>query len=72
MNKNLVLVIVLAVLVVVAVVQAVQLGGLQDKMESGSLSTSVKTASAPGASSSGGKAAVPSNINDLPSMVGGC
>ena len=69
MNKNLVIVIVLAVLVVVAVVQAVQLGGLKDKVTGGSVATSVNTASAP--SSSGG-ASVPANINELPTMVGGC
>ena len=62
--------IVLIVLVVISVVQAVQLNSLKDKIESGSLKTaSVTTTPLTGGDSS---VDVPSNIEELPQMVGGC
>ncbi|MEK6983104.1 MAG: hypothetical protein AABX33_00895 [Nanoarchaeota archaeon] len=65
MNRNVIIVIVLAVLVLLTAVQAVQLMGLKTSISTGK----VNVGSAP-AQSSG--ASVPSNIQDLPSMVGGC
>ena len=67
--------IVLGFLVLISVVQAFQLNGLKDKL--GDEQFSVKSASktTPVASSSGtdkGAGSLPSNIKNLPQMVGGC
>ena len=65
MNRNVIIVIVLVVLVLLTAVQAIQLSSLKTSISTGK----VAVGSAP--SSSGG-ASVPSNIQNLPSMVGGC
>ncbi|MBS3114514.1 hypothetical protein J4448_05420 [Candidatus Woesearchaeota archaeon] len=65
MNRNVIIVIVLVVLVLLTAVQAIQLSGLKTSISTGK----VNVGSAPSQSGSGG---VPSNIQDLPSMVGGC
>ena len=64
MNRNIIIVIVLVVLVLLTAVQAVQLSALKQSISQGK----VNIGTAPPASSGG----VPSNIQDLPSMVGGC
>ena len=66
MNRNVIIVIVLVVLVLLTAVQAIQLSSLKTNIIS---TGKVSVGSAP-AQSSG--ASVPSNIQDLPSMVGGC
>ena len=68
MNKNLLIMIVLAVLVLVSAVQAVQLNDLRTKIASGE----IKTTGAATSTGSSGAASVPSSIQNLPSMVGGC
>ncbi|MBI4439960.1 hypothetical protein HY638_03230 [Candidatus Woesearchaeota archaeon] len=71
MKKNAILIAVLVVLVVVAIVQAVQLFGL--KGEISNIDVKTKSQSQPtqsGGASGGGS--LPSNIAELPSMVGGC
>ena len=65
MNKNIIIAVVLGILLVLSVVQAFQVNAIKEKIESGG----VKIA---GAASSGGGASVPSNLQNLPSMVGGC
>tara|TARA_Y100000310_G_C20663001_1_gene805839 strand:- start:1721 stop:1948 length:228 start_codon:yes stop_codon:yes gene_type:complete len=75
MNKQLIISIVLGVLILISVVQALQLNGLKGQIEDGDFSTGTKSTSTPVASSggqSGGGATLPSSIQDLPSMVGGC
>ncbi|MEM3154571.1 MAG: hypothetical protein QW165_03350 [Candidatus Woesearchaeota archaeon] len=67
MNKNVVIAIVLGALVLIAGVQAFQLFSLKEKLASGQISTS-----APTASGSGGSPQLPSNLQNLPEMVGGC
>ena len=67
MNRNIIIVIVLVVLVLLTAVQAIQLRGLESSISAGKVSVG----SAP-TQSSGSSGAVPSNIKDLPSMVGGC
>ncbi|MAG91251.1 hypothetical protein CMO83_01080 [Candidatus Woesearchaeota archaeon] len=67
MNRNVIIVIVLVVLVMLTAVQAIQLSSLKTSISTGKVSVG----SAP-ASSSGGGASLPSNLEDLPSMVGGC
>ncbi|MBI5391764.1 hypothetical protein HZB00_02055 [Candidatus Woesearchaeota archaeon] len=72
MDKNLIVAIVLGILVVVSAIQAVQLSSLKAKLSSGTLSTSGAKVSSSLGGSSGGAASVPSNLQNLPSMVGGC
>jgi hypothetical protein len=68
MNKNMVIAIVLGALVLIAGVQAFQLFSLKTKLASGEISTGTVTQS-----SSGGSAPqLPSNLQNLPSQVGGC
>jgi len=66
MNRNVIIVVVLVVLVLLTAVQAVQLSSLKSSISSGKVSVG----SAPSASSSGGS--LPSSIENLPSMQGGC
>jgi len=62
---------VLVVLVVISAVQAVQLTNLKEKINTGSLTTkSIGESSGKGVSVSQGSA--PKNLQELPSMVGGC
>ncbi len=70
MNKNLIIAVVLGVLVVFAAIQAFQLMGLKDSLAG----RSTATVSTPVQSSGGGAGApaLPSSLQDLPSMVGGC
>ena len=71
MKTQMVIVIVLAVLVIVSLVQAFQLTSLKNDIQEGN----IKTASAginPAASGPGGSASLPSNLDNLPGMVGGC
>ena len=65
MNRNVIIVIVLVVLVLLTAVQARQLSSLKSSISAGKVSVG----SSPPAS---GGASVPSNVQDLPSMVGGC
>ena len=64
MDKNIVIAIVLGALVLIAGVQAFQLFTLKDKLSSGQLSA--------GAPVQGGSPQLPDNLQNLPSMVGGC
>ena len=67
MNKNMIIVIVLAVLIVISAVQAVQLSGLKEKISSGEISggsVSQRVATGQGKN--------PASLENLPSMVGGC
>ncbi len=66
MDRNVVIVIVLVVLVLLTAVQAIQLSAVKSQVQSGK----VNVASAPASSSSGNS--VPSSIQNLPNMVGGC
>ncbi|MBI2124813.1 hypothetical protein HYT92_03405 [Candidatus Pacearchaeota archaeon] len=66
MNRNVIIVIVLVVLVLLTAVQAIQLNALKTSISTGKVGVGSPVQS-PG--SGGG---VPSNIQDLPSMVGGC
>ena len=67
MNRNVIIVIVLVVLVLLTAVQAVQLSSLKTQLKSGKVSVGAASGV-----SSGSSAAAPSNLNELPSMVGGC
>ena len=68
MNKNVVIAVVLGALVLIAGVQAFQLFSLKTKLVGGEMSVSTPTQ----ASGGGGSAKLPSNLENLPTMVGGC
>jgi hypothetical protein len=68
MNKNVVIAIVLGALVLIAGVQAFQLFTLKTKLASGEISTGTPTQSG----GSGSSPQLPSNLQNLPNMVGGC
>ncbi len=65
MNKNVVIAIVLGALVLIAGVQAFQLFTLKTKLAGGQISTTA-------APQAGGSPQLPNNLENLPSMVGGC
>ena len=67
MDKHVVIAIVLGALVLIAGVQAFQLFTLKNKIAEGRLGSAVPTQS--GASSN---PQLPNNLQNLPSMVGGC
>lgn len=70
MEKNLVIALVLGVLVVVAVLQTVQLVTFKNKLATGEIKTG--SATTPVQANGGGNTNLPSNLQNLPSMVGGC
>lgn len=71
MEKNTLVLVVLGVLVVVALVQAFQLTGLKEKVAGGAVATATSTVT-PQAGSGSQQAKLPSSLENLPSMVGGC
>lgn len=66
MDKNIIIAIVLGALVLVAAIQAVQLFGLKNKVQTGQVAATVQSGPV------GGSPSLPSNIQNLPNMVGGC
>ena len=67
-NADVLVIIVLVILLTVSVAQAVELGNLKDKISSGG----VKAATTNTSGTSSGGSSQPANLQDLPSMVGGC
>ena len=65
MNRDVIIVVVLVVLVLLTAVQAIQLSSFKSHISSNKVS--VGNAPAQSASSN-----VPSDVNNLPNMVGGC
>lgn len=76
MKQTAIVAIILGVLVLISVVQAFQLNSLKTKITEGGLSIKSAGGSTPLAASSGDSgratASLPSNIQNLPQMVGGC
>lgn len=74
MKQTTLVAIILSVLIVLSVAQAFQLYTLKAKVTDGSLSVSTKTGVTPSASgkTGGDVGKLPSNIQNLPQMVGGC
>ena len=69
MDKKMIVMIVLVVLVVIAAVQAFQLNEIKSSISEGGIkSVGQVTPTA----SSGGSPALPSALENLPTMVGGC
>lgn len=67
-NSNVIMVAVLIILVVVSIGQAAELGSLKEKIVTGE----VQAATTSSSSSSSGTGSTPANLQNLPSMVGGC
>jgi regulatory protein YycH of two-component signal transduction system YycFG len=72
MNKNTIIVVVLAVLVLISAVQAIQLNQLKTKIASGDIVTAAPLTTQTTSTDSSSKASLPRNLNNLPRMVGGC
>ncbi len=70
MNKENLLTVFLAVLVVVSAIQAIQLVSLGSALSTGAAVS--RPAPAPAASGGSGGGNLPSNLDDLSGMVGGC
>jgi len=71
MNQNVVIAIVLGALVLIAAVEAYQLMGIKDKIASGNVQ--IGAAAAPAQAGGGsGSPQLPSSLQNLPGMVGGC
>jgi len=68
MNKNVVIAVVLGALILIAGVQAFQLFTIKDKLASGNIATTTTTQTG----GDGGSPKLPSNLENLPGMVGGC
>lgn len=69
MEKETIFAVIVGVLIVVSVIQAIQLVTLSKNIQAGIFKTSVSS-SASGSTS--GNMQVPSNLENLPGMVGGC
>ncbi len=68
MNKNMLLTVLIGVLIIVSALQTVQLMGITGVLSGGGASVSSVSSSVQKSASSN----LPSNLQDLPSMVGGC
>ncbi len=66
-NGNVITIVVLVVLLFISVTQAFALGNLKEKISTGEVQAATTSTS-----SSSGSSATPANLQDLPSMVGGC
>ena len=74
MNQNVVIAIVLGALVLIAAVEAYQLMGIKTKLAGGSVQVAIAGAPAAQAGGGAGGAApqLPTSLQNLPNMVGGC
>ncbi len=71
-KQSTIMAVVLGVLLLVSAVQAVQLTSLKNDITSEDLSFGAKVSAPKSSSGSSGGGSVPSSIQDLPGMVGGC
>jgi hypothetical protein len=72
MKKDTVMAIVLGVLLLVSVIQAVQLNTLKTSLNEGGVSVKTDSTTAQSGAGSGSGVSVPSSLDNLPTMVGGC
>lgn len=72
MEKGTLVLLVLSVLVLVALVQAFQLSGLKTQVAGGSVAAPSQGEVSSQSSGGSQQAKLPSNLDNLPSMVGGC
>ena len=71
MKREMLFTALLVVLVLVSTVQAIQLADLNNQIEKASITAAVSEGEA-SAGSSGGSTSLPSSLENLPGMVGGC
>ncbi len=71
MNQNVVIAIVLGALVLIAAVEAYQLMSIKNNIASGGVQIG-SAGAAPLAGGSGAAPSLPSSLDNLPGMVGGC
>lgn len=72
MNQNVVIAIVLGALVLIAAVEAYQLMGIKSSLASGNVQVGAAAAVPQSGAPAGGAPALPSSLQNLPGMVGGC
>jgi hypothetical protein len=73
MEQKTIIGLILGILVLVSLVQAFQLNGLKEKINSGTLKVSAASSASPVTASSGKTVgSVPASVKELPQMVGGC
>lgn len=72
MNQNVVIAIVLGALVLIAAVEAYQLMGIKSSLASGNVQVGAAAAPSVAAGGGSGAPALPSSLQNLPGMVGGC
>jgi hypothetical protein len=72
MNQNIVVAIVLGALVLIAAVEAYQLMGIKNKISTGNVQVASAGTPAPQAGGGAGSPELPSSLQNLPGMVGGC
>lgn len=68
-NSNLITVFALFILVIISVAQATQLNSLKNKISAGEVQAATTSTTT---NSSAGTTSQPSNLQNLPDMVGGC
>lgn len=71
-KATVIIAIVLGVLVLVSVVQAFQLNSLKQDLKDGQVNVGKATSKVSAASAPSSSPAVPSSLQNLPDMVGGC
>jgi len=71
-KTNLTIAVVLVVLIIISGVQAFTLGSIKEKINNNQVSVSSSKTVSSATESSGTSSKLPSNIKDLPQMVGGC
>lgn len=73
MNKNTIVVGILVLLVVVSLIQTFQIFGMKENMNEIEVTgKSVKATTSSSTTTSGSSNGVPTNLQNLPGMVGGC
>ena len=71
-NQNLIMSIILGIFIIISAFQSFQINNLQTQIEDGGIKISSSGGSSYSSSGSSKNSEVPSNIQDLPQMVGGC
>jgi len=71
-NQNLILSVILGIFIIISAFQSFQINDLKTQMQEGGIKISSSVGNSYSSSSGSGKSDVPSNLKDLPQMVGGC
>ncbi len=71
-NQSLIMSIILGIFIIISAFQSFQINSLKTQIETGGVKITSSSESSYTSSGNSGKSAVPSSIQDLPDMVGGC